>query len=208
MISGEQYEELDPDDQCRCVRQPAGDGSGWLTVCMGGLPCINQYLANSVRFARTGESANCRIMLDWKFNGYPPDERVYEHRCVLVSRCKTEKGHEWRLGRAFAERNALEEDSAEESMSEEEEEPVRTRPKRIPGDVQKPAPTGDHEYEERMVTNGEGKQMLLGEQVGLMLARLEDQRMINVELVVHNVQRYGYCTAGAQGNRSQGDGHS
>ena len=78
-------------------------------------------------------SANCRIMLDWEFNGYPPDEQVYEHRCVLVSTCKTEKGHEWRLDRAFAERSALGEESAEESVSEEEEEPARTRPKRTPG---------------------------------------------------------------------------
>ena len=96
----------------------------------GGLPCINQYLANSVGFSRTCESANCRIMLDWEFNGYPPDERVYEHRCVLVSTCKAEKGHEWRLDRAFAERNAL------------DEEPVRTRRKRTPGGSQKPAPAG------------------------------------------------------------------
>ena len=101
IISGEQYEELDPDDRCRCVRQPAEEGTGWL---YGRLPYINQYMANSVRFARPGESANCRIMLDWEFNGYTPDGRVYEHRCVLVSTSKTKKGHEWRLGRAFAER--------------------------------------------------------------------------------------------------------
>ena len=40
---------------------------------------------------------------------------------------------------------------------------------------------GDHEYEERMVTSAEARQMLLGEQVGLMRARLEDQRMHSVE---------------------------
>ena len=66
-------------------------------------------------------------------------------------------------------------------MSEEEEESVSTRPKRISGGVQKPASMGDHEYEERMVTSAEARQMLLGEQVGLMRARLEDQRMHSVE---------------------------
>ena len=111
VISVEQYEELDQDYRCRCVRQPAEEGTSWLYVPLthldgvhGGLPCINQYLVNSVRLAQTGESASCRIMLDWEFNGYTPDGRVYEHRCVLVSTSKTKKGHEWRLGRAFAER--------------------------------------------------------------------------------------------------------
>ena len=132
VISGEQYEELDPEDLCRCIRQPAEEGTGWLYVSLthldgvyGGLPCINQYLANSVRFDRAGESANCRIMLDWEFNGYPQDERVYEQRCVLVSTYKTEKGHEWRLDRAFAERSALDEESAESLC------PRRRRSKRV-----------------------------------------------------------------------------
>ena len=61
---------------------------------------------------------------------YPAAEKVYEHRLVLVSTCKTEKDHEWRLDRAFAELSALGEESAEEYVSEEEEELVRTRPKR------------------------------------------------------------------------------
>ena len=55
---------------------------------------------------------------------------MYEHRLVLVSTCKTENDHERRLDRANAERNALQEVSAEEYVSEEEEELVRTRPKR------------------------------------------------------------------------------
>ena len=52
-------------------------------------------------------------------------------------------------------------------MSEEEEEQARTRPKRTPGGVPKPAPAGDHEYEERMVTSAEARLMLLGEQTNV-----------------------------------------
>ena len=70
LISGEQYDELDPDDRCRCARQPAGEGAGWLYVPLthldgvdGGFPCINLSLANSVRFARPDEMANCRISI-------------------------------------------------------------------------------------------------------------------------------------------------
>ena len=67
-------------------------------------------------------------------------------------------------------------------MSEGEDEPAGTRPKRTPGGVPKPAPAGDHEYEERMVTSAEARQMLLGDQVGLMRARLENERMHSIEL--------------------------
>ena len=75
---------------------------------------MNLCLASSVRLARSDESANCRIMLDWEYAQYPAAQQVYEHRLVLVSTCKTEKGHEWRLDRAYAEHNALEEEAAEE----------------------------------------------------------------------------------------------
>ena len=60
-------------------------------------------------------------------------------------------------------------------MSEEEEEPVRTRPKRTPGGVPKPAPAENHEYEERMVTSAVARPMFIR-------ARLENERMHNVEL--------------------------
>ena len=117
---------------------------------------------------------------------------MYEHRLVLVSTCKTEKGHGWRLDRAYAERNALEE------YVSEEEEPVRTRPKRSPRGYTKPAPTRDHEYEERMVASAEARQMLLGEQVALMREHLEDQR-------VHNIDSGNMlCTV----LNARGDGHS
>ena len=143
VLKDEEYDALDSDDRCRCVRRPAEEGTGWLYApqtyldgVYGGLPCINLYLANSVRLARADETANCRIMLDWEYAKYPAAEKVYAHRLVLVSTGKTEKGHEWRLDRAFAERNAVGEESAEESLpEEEEEEPERTRPKRIPGGV-------------------------------------------------------------------------
>ena len=111
---------------------------------------MNQYLAIGVRLARSDESANCRIMLDWEYAKYPATEQVYEHRFVLVSTCKTEKGHEGRLDGAFTERNALDEDSFEE----EEEEPARTRPKRTPGGgFRSRRNTGNHEYMERVVTS-------------------------------------------------------
>ena len=32
VISEEQYDELDSDDRCRCVGQPAEEGTGWLNV--------------------------------------------------------------------------------------------------------------------------------------------------------------------------------
>ena len=75
-----------------CVRRPAEEGTGWLYAPptyldgeYGGLPCMNLYLANSVRLARADESVNCRIMLDWEHSKYPAAEQVYEHRLVLVS---------------------------------------------------------------------------------------------------------------------------
>ena len=88
---------------------------------------------------------------------------------MLVSTCKMEKGHVWHSDRAFAERNAVEDESAEETMSEEEE-PVRTRPKRIPGGGGKPSYSGDgpSEFENSMAASADARQMLLGDIVAGM----------------------------------------
>jgi hypothetical protein len=54
----------------------------------------NFYLANAARWAKEGETPNCRLTLD-------PDN---PEECVLISTCKTQSNTEWKLDRDYAHR--------------------------------------------------------------------------------------------------------
>jgi hypothetical protein len=54
----------------------------------------NRFLANAVRWAKDGETANCRLMLN-------PENR---RECVLISTRKCQQGEEWKLDCSYAHR--------------------------------------------------------------------------------------------------------
>ena len=56
------------------------------------------YAANAVRWAKEGESSNCRFVLDPNWRSADPDHE----RVVLVSTHKVERGMEWRADSAYA----------------------------------------------------------------------------------------------------------
>jgi len=54
----------------------------------------NYYLASAMRWAKKGETPNCRLMLD-------PDN---PEECVIMSICKTQSNTEWKLDQDYAHR--------------------------------------------------------------------------------------------------------
>ena len=141
-ITREDVVLIPEDSQWRCKHDPkTGEWfevpRGMLSGKLAGKKVFNTYMANCVRAKRPGETANCRIVVDWEHTWGTDPEHL---RCILVSTQKCEKGHERKADIEYAVRKVREglyppAESESESESEESKDEVvpsggtTTRPK-------------------------------------------------------------------------------
>ena len=182
---------LTPEDsQWRCKYDPKS--GEWFEVPRGMVngdlakqKVFTKYMANCVRAKKPGETANCRIVVDWEHKWGTDPEHL---RCILVSTQKCEKGHEWKVDIEYAKRMVHEGlyppalDS--ESDSEESEEEVvpsggtTTRPK-VAGKAQSLSGFGLPDPNERVATALESHTVLLSliaERLSEVIARQDEAK--------------------------------